>query len=461
MLFVMLLFIGHHFTYADDGSYDFMLVNNQEIRENADIWERMRDSFKINLSNKRVRHFEKIYSKDQKTFNNVIRNSSIYLYYVLSETERLGLPGELALIPIIETNYNAFAVNGTGRYDGIWQFVPATATDFNLHENADLNDRRNIVKSTQAAMLYLNYLNLTFKQWDVAIGAYNWGIGNMYKAIVRSHQSVGDINYTKLPLRQITADYVPKIVAIANIIKNPSKFGITLPNLSNTPYFTINKINNSTIADVVKLSETDKKIFAVLNPHYKNLNYTPDDKSVVLLPVQNYAIYAKNAVIDIGDSDSNNFISDDISNLALKDTDGDVKYDNDGLVMVNDDINQIGYNDGGRLQKAVSINYKTLDTDNSTSDDDIENIITKATTEVSNNNNSVAVVKSNNAVEVPSLIVAKYAPSVSNSENYTRQKVVIQHHGHSHQYHTKNVKHKTQISHKKSQKKSTTSLAKR
>ena len=240
ILFLSICSISSISTYADDIAMNFALMNNYNVRQSDNIWDRMSQGFQLNHDEtKLVKYYEKFYTKNQATFDKLIKNATPYLYFVLTQTERAGLPSELALIPIVESDYDPLTINGTGRYDGMWQFTPMTGSRFGLNEDNNINDRKNIIKSTNAALAYFNYLNLMFKQWDVAIGSYNWGEGGMYKAIVASNQKIGNVTYSDLPLRKITAVYYPKIVALANIIQHPKEFGIKLDNIPNQPYFAI------------------------------------------------------------------------------------------------------------------------------------------------------------------------------------------------------------------------------
>jgi membrane-bound lytic murein transglycosylase D len=408
----------------DVSASNFMLNNNYNVRNSSDIWQRMRQGFRIDFKEtSRVRYYEKMYSRNQTAFDRVMRNSSLYLYYVLSAVERYGLPSELALIPIIESNYDSMAVNSTGRYDGIWQFVPATAGDFGLSENSAVNDRRNIAKATTAAMLYFNYLNLTFKQWDVAIGAYNWGQGNIYKAIVNSNQKIGSVDYNQLELREITANYVPKIIALANIIKNPQRFGIKLPDLPNEPVFAITKPSPGiTVANLIKTAEVDSQTFKVLNAHYKTTSYVLNNQSITVLPIANQNTYLatqpqNNQAIqlahnDDNDSDNQNMVKVNYSNLA----------NNSAL---DDAINQIGYektqptNTNPELKTAANVTFKPATADEinqlANSDDKKEPNLTKDSTTNSNT----------------TLIVPKYAnqtvpkPSLANDNNSTTNTKVL------------------------------------
>jgi membrane-bound lytic murein transglycosylase D len=205
------------------------------------------------------------------------------------------LPAELALVPGIESSYDPLAKNPTDAYAGMWQFVPMTGQRFNMAQNDNIDERRDIVKSTRAALDYFNYLHLMFKQWDVAIGAYNWGEGGMYRAILNSGMTLGNVTYSDLQLRQITADYVPKIIALASIIENPDKFGVTLPSVANEPYFAlVAPANNTSVSDVSRLSSVDSTVFTKLNPQYKKTSYPLTVNSNLLLPIANQTIYYAN-----------------------------------------------------------------------------------------------------------------------------------------------------------------------
>lgn len=279
--------------YADDASSNFMIINDISSRQNVDLWARMRADFQLmHPQNDRVKYYEKLYTKNPKNFNKMMRNARPYLYYFLDEVERLGLPAELVLIPGVESTFDPLAKNPGDAYAGMWQFEPATANRFHLTQNGDVDERRDIVKSTDAAFNYLAYLHRVFMQWEPAIGAYNWGEGNLYKAVINSGQPLGHVDYSDLDLRPITADYVPKVIALASIIENPSKFGVTLDDMPDQPYFAIvNPAPDSTISDMVKLSQTDSQTFVKLNPQFKDDDYELSRLSLVLLPLANQNIY--------------------------------------------------------------------------------------------------------------------------------------------------------------------------
>lgn len=281
---------------ADEISTNMMIMNNSNSQQFNDIWSRMRAGFKLDhAQSDRVKYFERVYTKNPKTFNKLMNNAIPYLYFLLNETERNGLPTELALVPAIESSYDPLAKNPTDAYAGMWQFVPSTGRRFFMAQGDGIDERRDIVKSTRAALNYFAYLHLMFKQWDVAIGAYNWGEGGMYRAILSSDMPLGNVTYSDLKLRQITADYVPKIIALASIIENPGKFGVTLNDAPNRPYFAIiAPVPSTTVSDVSKLSNVDGQVFTKLNAQYKDTDYKLTAKNNILLPETNQNIYYAN-----------------------------------------------------------------------------------------------------------------------------------------------------------------------
>lgn len=297
LLFLMGLYMVPLLGIADKLSTDLTILNNSNSQQFDDIWSRMRAGFKLNhIQTDRVKYYEKLYTKNPKNFNKLMNNAIPYIYFLLNEIERNGMPAELALIPGIESSYDPLAVNPTDAYAGMWQFVPGTGRRFNMAQDNKIDERRDIVKSTRSALYYLNYLYLMFGQWDVALGAYNWGEGGMYRAILNSGMKIGKVTYSDLQLRQITADYVPKIIALSSIIENPKKFGVTLDNVPNIPYFAIVvPAANSTVADVNRLSNVDNLVFNKLNAEYKTSNYLLSAGNNVLLPQANQNIYYANA----------------------------------------------------------------------------------------------------------------------------------------------------------------------
>jgi membrane-bound lytic murein transglycosylase D len=278
--------------FADEMSTTFMLMNNYNARQMGDIWSRMRAGFKMShTETSRVKYYERFYTKNPKALAKKFIEAKPYLYYILNEVERFGAPSEIALLAAVESFYNPHARSKSNAY-GMWQFLPGTGQRFNLVQNSDIDERQDIVKSTDAALTYLMYMYSLFGQWELAIGAYNSGEGAMYKVVRNSGQKRGEVTYDDLSLREETQNYVPKLIALANIIENPKRFGVTLDELPNEPYFAITSpVVDTDLGTLAKLSKVDNKTFAKLNPQYKSDNYKLSKKHKVLLPVTNQNVY--------------------------------------------------------------------------------------------------------------------------------------------------------------------------
>jgi membrane-bound lytic murein transglycosylase D len=337
--YLIILLSSYKLLFADDIDIideqyfvnNTMLLNNYQVEEYDDVWQRMIDGFQLQYYNSpRVKYYEKFYTKNPAKLTQTFNQASIYIYFILTQLERYGLPSELALIPIVESDYNAEVINGTGRYDGIWQINLITSQRFNLPENASINERKNVIKSTNAAIDYFIYLHNVFLQWDTTIGAYNWGPGNMYKAIINSKQQLGKVNYETLPLRKITADYVPKLIALSHIIKNPDRFGIELKNVTNKPSFRVTKpIMIDNIQNIMTNAKISPPEFKKLNPQFKNDTANIGTNDIIVLPNLNYNLY----IASIDKYYNKNKVQDEDMQILLASID-----ENNSLAM-NDAIN--------------------------------------------------------------------------------------------------------------------------
>lgn len=267
---------------AQEANLAFMLANQYDVRQEEDMWQRLRNGFKLNhKETKEVKYWEKYYA-NSKFFAKVQENASPYLFYILNEIERRGLPSELALIPIIESLYKPWSISSDGASTGIWQFVTLSAERFGLKQENGIDERLNIISSTQAALTYLEYLRRVFANWELAIAAYNFGEGNIYNAYL---EVKGD-DFYKLKVREVTKAYVPKLIALANIIENPSRFGVKLKPFNNAPYFFIYK--TSPLESSQNIDQVDNIELLKLNPQYKDkdiTNYLYTLKSL-LIPVK-------------------------------------------------------------------------------------------------------------------------------------------------------------------------------
>ncbi len=292
----IMMMTAYSIANSDQLSDELVLSNNIIIPQNDDFWQRLRAGFRLDRKETDlVRYYEKRYTQNPKAFQRIMTTAKPYIYYVLVEAERNGFPSEIALLPIVESSYNPFAVSPAGISTGMWQFVGMTGKRFNLAQTSTLDERQDVVKSTKAAIKYLGYLNDMFARWDLTLAAYNWGEGRIY-GIVQNAQKNGDsLAYADLPFRDATKNYVPKLVALANIIDNPRKFGVSLDSVPNQPYFAIvSATPNSDTQKFIQLASIDAGSFKTLNPQFKINNYSFSNNQKLLLPINKQNIYAMN-----------------------------------------------------------------------------------------------------------------------------------------------------------------------
>lgn len=223
---------------------------------------------------------------DQGKLYSILMAAGPYIYYIHKQTQVRGLPAELALIPVIESEFNPNDHSNKGA-TGLWQLMPGTAHELGVKIKPSYDGRRNVVASTKAALAYFNDLGNNFNgNWYLAIAAYNAGQGKVESAQRRT----GTDNFFKLPLPRETRYYVPKLLAVAAIVKNPEKYGVKLPPIKNTPYFAEMKVKKSVSLDkVAETSGTSIKTLHTLNPDY---NHTAPGNvgKTLLVPVSKAAV---------------------------------------------------------------------------------------------------------------------------------------------------------------------------
>ncbi len=213
------------------------VVQLDAAKARDDLWARLRGGFRLNdLQSDLVRDNERWYSARPEYVQRMTERGSRYLYHILQEVERRGMPTELALLPFIESAYNPQAMS-TAKASGMWQFIPSTGLDYDLKQNIFRDDRRDVLASTQAALDYLQRLNKMFGDWHLALAAYNWGEGNVQRAINRNLKAGRATDYESLGMPAETRSYVPKLQAVKNIVAQPRAYGLSLPALQNHPYF--------------------------------------------------------------------------------------------------------------------------------------------------------------------------------------------------------------------------------
>ncbi len=264
-------------------------ASEDALRE-TDVWGRIRSGYAIpDLDNPLVAKHITWYSSRPDYMARTTARASRYLFHVVTELEKRGMPTELALLPFIESAFNPQALSSANAA-GMWQFVPGTGRDFNLKQNVFKDERRGIVASTDAALTYLQRLYDMFGDWQLALAAYNWGEGSVQKAIQRNRALGKPTDFESLAelMPAETRNYVPKLQAVKNIIANPGQYGLTLPLIDNQPYFTaVDKTSDIDLTIAAHLAELSVDEFKALNPQFNRPVITGGEHTKILLPQEN------------------------------------------------------------------------------------------------------------------------------------------------------------------------------
>lgn len=279
--------------YIPDASDDVLLMDSHAGESNAEIavsmWEVYRKNtiLDLNADNPRIKVQRDWYAKHQSYLDRVTQRAEPYLYYIIEESKKRGLPSELALLPIVESAYDPFAYSH-GRAAGIWQFIPGTGRAFGLKQTWWYEGRRDIVAATDAAMNYLESLNNQFDgDWMLALASYNSGAGTVRNAIRKNKRLGKPTDFWSLDLPKETRAYVPKLVAIAQLFDNPEKYGITLIDYPYQPFFESIDIGAQLdLALAAKMAEMSINELYRLNPGFNRWATDPDGPHRLLVPVE-------------------------------------------------------------------------------------------------------------------------------------------------------------------------------
>lgn len=270
-------------------------INEDAFRE-TDVWGRIRTGYAIpDLNNSLVSKHVTYYSAHPEHMARTGERAARYLFHVVTELEKRGMPTELALLPFIESAFNPQALSSANAA-GLWQFVPGTGRDYNLKQTAFKDDRRSVLSSTDAALSYLQRLYDMFGDWQLALAAYNWGEGNVQKAIKRNQAAGKATDFESLAeqMPAETRNYVPRLQAVKNIVANPAQYSLHLPHIDNQPYFTaIEKTSDIDLKVAAELAELPIEEFKALNPQF-NKPVITGEETQILLPKANAEKFTAN-----------------------------------------------------------------------------------------------------------------------------------------------------------------------
>ncbi|KDD70302.1 membrane-bound lytic murein transglycosylase D [Pseudomonas sp. BT76 TE3572] len=252
-----------------------------------DVWERMRQGFQLQDNvgvNPRIEQQRLWFASNPSFLENAGERGSLYIHYIVERLEERNMPLELALLPVIESAYNPMAYSRSDAV-GLWQFIPSTGRYFNLRQTRFYDGRRDITASTTAAMDYLTRLHDMFNgDWLLALAAYNAGEGTVSRAIERNEKLGLPTDYWNLPLPAETQAYVPKLLALSQVVLAPEAYGVNLNPIANEPYFQVVEINQRMdLSKVAAVANIDEDELFQLNPAFKQRT-TIDGPQHLLVP---------------------------------------------------------------------------------------------------------------------------------------------------------------------------------
>ncbi|QEY23333.1 lytic transglycosylase [Neisseria animalis] len=259
------------------------------------LWASLSKNFRMHEVNPEiVRRHENRFVSGSAYFDRTINRGKPYMHHIATEVKKRNMPAEIALLPFIESAFVTKAKSHVGA-SGLWQFMPATGRQYGLERTALYDGRHDVYAATDAALNYLEYLHGLFGDWSLALAAYNWGEGNVGRAINRARAQGLEPTYENLRMPNETRNYVPKLLAVRNIVANPQSFGINVSEIKDRPYFkalTLDKpIDQSAITRLAGISESE---FLALNPAFNAPVFIPKANRKLLLPASAVDTFEKN-----------------------------------------------------------------------------------------------------------------------------------------------------------------------
>ena len=261
----------------------------------TDLWKRIRSGFALqNSDSPLVARHESWYMRHPDYVERLTERSKLYLYYIVEEVEKRGMPTEIALLPMIESAFIPTA-QSRRKASGIWQFVPGTGKKYGLEQDWWYDGRRNVIEATQAALDYLQNLHSEFGNWELALAAYNCGEKKIARLLAQNRAKGLPQDYQSLKkLPRETRNYIPKLIAIRNIVSNPESYGLSLDEIPNEPYFTtVSAPSHIDVKLAARLADMPLEEFISLNPaHIRPV--IKSETATLLLPVDKADTFTEN-----------------------------------------------------------------------------------------------------------------------------------------------------------------------
>ena len=260
-----------------------------------DLIGKLRNNFNLKYTlNKRIKAEISFIKKNNNYMIQILNRSNPFLAYIVTELKKRNMPLELALLPIIESSYDPFAYS-IGQAAGLWQMIPVTASRFGIEQNWWYDGRRDIVDSTNAALEYLAYLYEFMDQdWLLALASYNSGEGSISRAIKKNKDELLPVDFWNLRLSRQTSAYVPRLLALIELIKYPKKYNIELPVIENEIYFSIIEVEEQIdLAVAAELAEIELKHLYILNAGNNRWATSPNGPHRLLIPKKKVQIFSQ------------------------------------------------------------------------------------------------------------------------------------------------------------------------
>ena len=257
------------------------------VKPSDDLLAKLREEFSLDpVMNKRVQGELNWFVRNPKYLDRVFNRAQRYLPFIVAELEERDLPLELALLPIVESAFDPFAYSH-GRAAGLWQIIPGTGRRFGIRQNWWYDGRRDAVDATHGALAYLDYLHgLMDEDWLLAIASYNSGEGNVLKAVKRNRAKSRPTDFWNLSLSRETSAYVPRLMALVELVRDPAQYGITLPDLVNEPQFVIADVGGQLdLALAAELADIDLDTLYAFNAGNNRWATDPDGPHRLVLPI--------------------------------------------------------------------------------------------------------------------------------------------------------------------------------
>jgi len=257
-----------------------------DVPSHTDVWSRIRASYGLApLDSNLIARHEQWFVNNPEYMQAMMDRARLYLFFITEEVEKRGMPMEIALLPAIESAYKPYAYS-RARASGLWQFMAPTGRLYGLNMNWWYDERRDVMASTRAALDYLEKLNKDFDgDWHLALAAYNAGEGKVGRMMKYNRERGKSTDYQHLKLRAETINYVPKLIAMANIVANPEKYGVTLLPVPNEPYFVrVDAGSQIDLGVVAKLTDMSVEDLRYINPHLNRWATHPEGPHHLLIP---------------------------------------------------------------------------------------------------------------------------------------------------------------------------------